>query len=281
MTIAIGWIRQVNSCQELIIASDSRLCGGHRWDQCPKILTMPRSDCAICFAGSTVYAYPMMMQVYFAAGEYSKLADRAMDIVEFNGYVLKNINHLYRAIYDSANPKDIFENEFIFGGYSWVEKQFKLWRYHYDKHDKRFSKFSSSGLFHGKKFGEIVFAGDKKREFVNELYMILSAKYGKALDENNGKGYDMEPLEALISLLRKSDKDDTIGGAPQIVKIYQHMNCRPVGVYWPFKKEDQRQNRTLLGRKLFEFEHTDYWFMNPETLRTEPNLFINEVDRII
>ena len=47
MTVVVGWIREINDAQELIIASDSRLCGGYRWDNCPKILTFPRNDCAI------------------------------------------------------------------------------------------------------------------------------------------------------------------------------------------------------------------------------------------
>ena len=47
------------------------------------------------------------------------------------------------------------------------------------------------------------------------------------------------------------------------------MNCRPVGVYWP-QKEDIFSNRTLLGRKLFDYEDTEYWFIDPVSLRTNP-----------
>lgn len=81
MTVVVGWIREINDAQELIIASDSRLCGGYRWDNCPKILTFPRNDCAIAFAGEVGYAYPLMMQAYFASGEtYQALLKRIIAI---------------------------------------------------------------------------------------------------------------------------------------------------------------------------------------------------------
>lgn len=73
MTVAVSWIRKVHNCEELVFISDSRLCGGHRWDECPKIMTMPREDCALCFAGNTDYAYPMMMQVSYSMNELNKI----------------------------------------------------------------------------------------------------------------------------------------------------------------------------------------------------------------
>jgi hypothetical protein len=64
MTIAAAWTRRIHSCNELVFVADSRLSGGARtFDYCAKILTLPRSDCAIAFAGSTDNAYPMMHQL--------------------------------------------------------------------------------------------------------------------------------------------------------------------------------------------------------------------------
>ena len=54
-----------------------------------------------------------------------------------------------------------------------------------------------------------------------------------------------------------------------MIKSYQYMKVRPVGVYWP-EKEDDYKNRTLLGRKLFDYEDTNYWFIDPDTLKTNP-----------
>lgn len=56
MTIAASWIRKVNNCEELVFISDSRLCGGQRWDECPKITTLPGNNYAMAFAGDADYA---------------------------------------------------------------------------------------------------------------------------------------------------------------------------------------------------------------------------------
>lgn len=267
MTIAAAWFRKVNNCEELWFISDSRLCGGHRWDECPKIFPLQRSDCAISFAGDTGYAYPMMMQTYFALGELSRIKTRAMDIVDLNGYVLKHINHLSSMVKDKADEEALSDNQFLFGGFSWVEKSFKLWRYYYNKTEKVFQK---DGKIHNfdKRFGNIQVIGDRANAFKLELRKLLREKYGEKYENYKGKGFDLEPFEALCRMLRKSQKNDTIGGAPQVVKVYQHMNAIPVGVYWPQKEEDAFQNRTIMGRKMFEFEDTDHWFLDPNTLRT-------------
>jgi hypothetical protein len=52
MTVAIAWVRAIRDCEELLFVSDSRLSGdGRNLDVSPKILTLPRTDCAICFGG--------------------------------------------------------------------------------------------------------------------------------------------------------------------------------------------------------------------------------------
>ena len=44
MTLVAAWVRSVGTTQELVLATDSRLTGGHTWDCCPKILSLPRGD---------------------------------------------------------------------------------------------------------------------------------------------------------------------------------------------------------------------------------------------
>ncbi|MGV7095695.1 hypothetical protein [Desulfovibrio sp. QI0434] len=275
MTVAVAWVKQCGSSKQLLIASDSRICGGLRWDQCPKIITLPRSDCAICFAGQTEYAYPMMMQIFFAMGSHAPIVDRAMDICDVNGYALKHVNQLYSAIYDVADPASIEENEFVFAGYSWRKKDFMIWRYFFDKINKKFTTFTSSMKLHNKKIDKIIYAGDMKKELKKELYSILEDKYGKDFSKYNNCGFDMEPMQALINLLKKTTRNDTIGGAPQLVKIFPFMQCRPIGIYWPHRDDNKfKNNRTLLGRKLPDFENSDHWFMDPDTLVTHKG-FVN------
>lgn len=44
------------------------------------------------------------------------------------------------------------------------------------------------------------------------------------------------------------------------------MNCKPIGVYWPTKENG---SATIMGRKLFEYENSDYWFIDPDTFRSD------------
>src|SRR5207245_2384954 len=68
----------------------------------------------------------------------------------------------------------------------------------------------------------------------------------------------LEPLRSLCNMLSQANDTDTIGGPPQLIRITQHMNTRPLCVRW--NGED-----TLLGRPLFDYENTDYWIVDPST----------------
>lgn len=61
MTISVAWIRKGAESEELWMGSDSRLSGdGNIWDDCPKLLTLPRRDTIAGFTGTTAQAYPML-----------------------------------------------------------------------------------------------------------------------------------------------------------------------------------------------------------------------------
>lgn len=277
MTIAASWIRKVHNCEELVFIADSRLCGGRRWDECPKLTTLPGNTCVFAFSGDTDNAYTLMLQIKQAMTSYRRIETRAMDITDINGHVLKHANHLINSIYDATETDEIPDNEFIFGGYSWVEKRFKIWRYYYNKHDGSFTQDGKEHRILHNIRGHFVAIGDKREEFKKELRILLKNKYGSDVEKQKGLALDMEPFETLCKMLHDADKCSTIGGAPQIIKSYQYMNSCPLGVYWP-EKIDVFSNRTLLGRKLFNYEDTDYWFINPATLRTSPCHKINGED---
>lgn len=87
----------------------------------------------------------------------------------------------------------------------------------------------------------------------------------------------MEPFEALCKMLQNVTPADSIGGAPQMIKIYQYQNYAPVGVYWPEMIPNMpKKNRTLLGRKMLDFEDTDLWFIDPKTCITHHCPISNE-----
>jgi hypothetical protein len=51
MTLVSAWIRDTGHGQQMIVASDSRLSFGARWDCCPKIFPLQRNDSVLAFCG--------------------------------------------------------------------------------------------------------------------------------------------------------------------------------------------------------------------------------------
>ena len=264
MTLAIAWVRKLSDGgEELIVAADSRLSGGRRLDCCPKIMPLPRSDSVICFAGDTDYAYPLMLQLYLAIDAHSPSKDRSMDIHEMMKHAIKVFNSMRDSVHSYSSGMEIPDTSFILGGYSWVKKSFCLWLIHYKTKEMRFVS-RPAGKWIGN-FEKIIFAGDFAHEGQNRLIKLLQERYKLTANESESKGFDFEPFEVLRDILRESKPEGSVGGPPQIVKVYQHMNTRPIAVYWPNK---EAQKVSLLGRPLLEYENTDYWILDPETLIT-------------
>jgi len=79
----------------------------------------------------------------------------------------------------------------------------------------------------------------------------------------------LEPLASISAMIANASKDDTIGGAPQLIRITQHMTTRALCVRW--KNQD-----TLFGRPLFDYENTDYWSVDPYSGKfSQPRKFGN------
>lgn len=49
------------------------------------------------------------------------------------------------------------------------------------------------------------------------------------------------------------------------MKVYQHMNCRSIGVFWPAKEGGKL---TVAGRILQPYEKPTCWMLDPDTLAT-------------
>ena len=92
MTVAVAWVRTIRDCEELVFVTDSRLSGdGCNFDACPKLLTLPRNDCLIAFAGYTGHAYPVIHQLALADRFTRTGAARVVGFVGFKIAHVKNI----------------------------------------------------------------------------------------------------------------------------------------------------------------------------------------------
>ena len=85
----------------------------------------------------------------------------------------------------------------------------------------------------------------------------------------------MEPLEVLRDMLRDGGHPH-IGGAPQLVKIYRHLNCLPIAVAWPDKNSGKV---TELGRPYLDYEIPRWPVLDPDTLKTYE--FVNQSEQVL
>ena len=103
----------------------------------------------------------------------------------------------------------------------------------------------------------IAFAGDQSKAAESRL-LSLCQNRGKArlLDP-----IDWEPLEIVRDMLRDPARSNTIGGAPQVVKVYQYMNSATLGVYWPNSKDGTVH---FQGRPVLGYEALDSYVLDPD-----------------
>jgi hypothetical protein len=85
----------------------------------------------------------------------------------------------------------------------------------------------SQGMTEEGSGNKIAFVGDAEvvKAAKRRLVALTFARYGYF----KKMPFDMEPFEVLRDMLR-SNQYSSIGGAPQLVKIYEHMNATPFGV---------------------------------------------------
>jgi hypothetical protein len=288
MTITAAWVRTLRDCKELIVVSDSRLNGGKKMDCGQKVIALPRSDAFICFAGDTGWAYPFMHQVANAISTYEKSASRAQDISELKSHVLKVFEGLRESVHDACGDEGIPSAEFLFGGYSWIQKEFLIWRIHFQvpklrklpkwgekaaaKMIKERSKFIATPAkdWKGQPW---IFAGNK--EYVDQARLDLSKmmRSRKRLpDQVENFKFDWEPFEVIRDMLRKVEsnpsefKNGDIGGVPQVLKIYEHLSSRYLGIEWKKPGTEDKPDIFVCGRKTLGYETPTLWILNPDTL---------------
>lgn len=262
MTLVAAWVRTVRDVKELVVASDSRLGGGFRWDSCPKIFPLARSDSIIAFAGDTDWSYPLMVQLDNAISIFARSRDRALDLQEMKTYALKVFNDMHREFRRPAHPSlGEAKVEFILGGWSWIGGEFRIWHCAYSKGRKKFVA-RGAPTWGGT---PLVFMGEA---FAREAY----ARLRHLLFKVQGYGHEelklnYEPFEVLRDMLRSAGPESDIGGPPQVFKAYQHMNVRGLGVWWPSKGHGRV---AYGGRILRDYERGDnVAILDPDALKTD------------
>lgn len=255
MTIGIAWVgKRKDGREHLYVASDSRTRGSMILDFCPKILPLPRSDCVICFAGDTSATYPLMLQLSNAIASHLPATERSLDIRTLKPHLLRVFTDIISNIKDAVTPIKPDDVQFIFGGYSWLSKSFEIWTIYYSNKDKKFAARPAQN-FHPM-MDKAAFIGDVAKDARTRLIKKLNL-YIKSPQIS----FELEPFKVLRDMLREADdRTATIGGAPQLVRIAEHMNTKLIAIKWG-------SDTTLMGRKVFDYENIDNIILDPDSLQ--------------
>lgn len=269
MTLCTTWIRRNNGTEELIFATDSCLSGGERWHSGVKLFELPRKDCLICFAGETTRTYPLILNLISSIKFDEDLSNPHTDLQDVLEYLTVLFTGLCNSI--SGYEPQKFEEalgdfEFMFGGWSWKENGFKVWKLKYNHEVKAFlpNGISDDNMFFG-------FIGDETEKAEEFLTDELS-KNKKVL----ARSFDMEPFHVLLKMIRDREYD-SIDGAIQIAKIYPPGITEFFGVYWP----SVDGKKTFLGKDVNFDNNPAVKFIDPDTceiLGEEIPEFLSDLD---
>ncbi|MBW4483456.1 MAG: hypothetical protein KME14_13015 [Tildeniella torsiva UHER 1998/13D] len=260
MTLVVAWTRKTNTGRELWMMSDSRLSGGKFWDYGPKIFGIGRSDAVIAFAGDTAWSYPLIVQISSYIESFVNLRDRAIDLTEAQDLIIEMLNESLGFVSGAVDQLlEMPDCSFIFAGYSARRKDFIIDKIVFYLNRRKF------GVKSARKIGGELFAAIGDKSPVSAISRRISEK-----DKNSIAAkfkLDMTPSEAFFEVL-SSNRFSEIGGAPQVSKVYQSMNQRHFGVYWPPELPIEQQHIYLRGRQLRRFEVLDHpWVFDPSSGR--------------
>ena len=231
-----------------MVASDSRLGGGERWDACAKIFDVGREDAVLAFAGDTFRALPLVFQAVATTRSYSGSALRTLDLPQFAKH-LENVLNIVLGEAKGPAAQDPPDCEFLLAGWSWKLNGFRIYRYRFDKQAWRFTGYAAPqvlppalrALGRGTQFVTI---GDGGRR----LQGALARDYNKRLISGP---LDYYPLEYLYRQTQDpSAREATVGGSVQVSKVYrsirvEHFAVRTCGAL------------SVSGRPVLSYEHLD------------------------
>ncbi|MEQ1530197.1 MAG: hypothetical protein ABL925_12850 [Methylococcales bacterium] len=272
MTLCVAWLREINKEQELIFATDSCLSGGERWHSGVKLFELPRKDCLICFAGETHRTYPLILNLITSIKFDEHLSNSHTDITEVLDYLSRLFTSLCHSISDYGTQE--FKNvlgdfQFLFGGWSWKNNQFKLWRLEYNHEAGAFvhDETNSDDMLY-------CFIGDEL-EKSQALLVDQISKSGKTLSRR----FDMEPFKVLIEMIRDTAYS-SIDGAVQLAKIHPPGATEFLGVYWP----SVSGKKTFLGKDVSVENNPAVKFVDPDTGEVQENTLpdmLSSIDKMV
>jgi hypothetical protein len=146
-----------------------------------------------------------------------------------------------RAATGDPDPEALF----ILAGFSWRRQHFRIWIVYQDRRTRRFSAKPAPRWGPGFR-RQLAVIGDN----VAEARAGVRERLREA-GRLGASGFDWEPLHVLAEMSRDRAYP-TIGGAPQVVKIYRSLKVTTFAVPW--HNSDGQPILTVLGRPLLAYE---------------------------
>jgi hypothetical protein len=260
MTLCAAWIREINGVEELVLATDSMLTGGEKWDRGIKLFELSRKDCLLCFAGATSRAYPLILNFISSIKFDKRLENVDTSITDLLDSMAELFTQLIKTIVSEISGEDIHElraeANFLFGGWDWLSNSFRVWRLYYSKDVEGFLFNELTNDNNKTRF--YTFMGDASVDIEKEAYdrfkHLLIEK-----DKLDSK-LDMEPLEILSGIALDTTIRE-VGGSLQIAKVYKSGNSEFFGVIWP----SSSGKPFFQGREYNNFTKAPVKYFNPDT----------------
>ncbi len=270
MTIGAAWISGSSETQQLWFATDSRLSGdGNIWDDCPKIMPLPRRDAIVAFSGDTAQAYPLMLQCSNSINSYNGASDGTQEFLRVVAHLQRVMNSMMDHVYPDPRLSDVataerpfssYGDTVVLAGYSRQHVGLVIRALHYQPGENqwRFERIRSR-IGAGQQRIIKTFGDSRARNRFN--YLLV-----KHLKDNGTHGQDvpfkLEPLQVMASFLRLPEsrtdhqwpmdrRPSTIGGAPQVVQLYPGAQATPLAVQW---EAGGVPGVFIMGRRVFSYE---------------------------
>jgi hypothetical protein len=155
-----------------------------------------------------------MLQTYNAISMYPHVTNRAFDVIDLKGHIIRVLNYSRQFISHLPVGEPVPqppEASFMFSGYSWREKRFRVWQLHYNLHASEFA-FRRAMPWRaqvGKASKVIGFVGDFEAIKKAKAMLVSLLRSRNKLDRG---GLNMEPFEVLRDIIR-SKEFPSVGGA--------------------------------------------------------------------
>ena len=169
MTLCTAFIRQANETEELIFATDSELRGGgEKWDKGVKLFELPNKDGLLCFTGSTLRAYPLILNLISSITYENLFIGNIYTIKDLKDHILETFSTLIKSITEHVMDKHEVRGEarFLFGGWDWEKGQFRIWYILYNANSE---KFEASELTEDSQKTNFTFSLAKQRTLAQKI----------------------------------------------------------------------------------------------------------------